>query len=1478
MALERIGKYQVQSELGSGGQAIVYLCRDEERDRLVAVKVLRPEAQRDASQVERFRREARLASSIQHPNVVELYDVGEEGGTHYVVMEYLPGALSDLIEDQGALDPGRAAAIAYQVALGIQAAHEHGIVHRDIKPQNILLTENGAPKVTDFGIARAADIATMTRTGVVIGTPHYMSPEQAEGQRADIRSDIYSLGCVLFQMLAGKLPFDADTPLAVMRRHVEGRPDPLLGAKGDIPVPLRRIVERCLEKNPDRRYQTPRRVADALERAVPEVVESAAPAAAEVPSRRPLPGTLAGSVELQEISLADARVYALERARLDRDSYPPQFLGKELVWELVEGVEEETPDYYLVVLSFRPAGTFRGEPGREEFRIEKIGGGLRLRRLVTDPVPARRSRIARPVVLAPILAAAVAMVLVGLFITDILPVEAPSSPAMPPPSEQAVIPFPPMAANSRVAQPMAIEVTQQTGVRAVTLTTARAIAGGSVEVRPATAPPAGLDRRASVNRYFELVAEGIDSAAVGSAEIEVEVPAEWRINAGKPTNAVRVFRFTQQWDPLPTELVGATGGMEIYRATSPGFSYFAIGVATLDATPTPGPMATAIPTPVPTATPEPRVVVVTATPTAVPTPVETPTPRPMATAIPTPVGTPTPAPQVVVATAAPPPSPTPTPTSTPTPLPAPSPIILLPLPPTPTATPEPTATSAPQVVVVTATTTPSPTPTPRPMVTATAFAPATTRTVEVTPSKDNTLYESASGALSNGAGSSLFAGKTNSGSIRRALIAFDVAGSIPEGSTIASATLRMHVSRTTSGSQKVELRKMLADWGQGASVAAGNQGAGAPAATGDATWVHRLFDSEQWQTPGGDFSAGASGATSVGGIGDYVWESTDEMKADVQTWLDEPTTNFGWILLGNESSVRTAKRFGSSESASKTDRPTLVIEFVPASPTPPPTPSPTPTPTPIPTPTATPVPAATPVPLPTPIPTPLPAIITVDAGFNQAIELGETVFLTGASGKSSHSGELLGVAVDWADGAGFANAVLIQSTGEIIASHRYAAAGTYLVTVKVLNGEGAFGLDTVTMVVSPVASPGPTPVPLPTPTPAPTPQPTPTPAPGPTPTPTSAPTPTPVPPTPSPTPTPTPTPCSTDLCVTKSDDTNDGVCDDDCSLREAIAVVSSGGTITVPAGTYTLSSGFELRVGRNLKLMGAGADSTIIQAATEPGVAVSRVFNILGASVDISGVTIRHGRIDTGFGGGGVRNTGILTLVDSTITDNTARTAGGGILSVVATLTLVNSTISNNTSKDSVGGGIYVERGPLTVTNSTVANNTSTGGGGGLGGGVFISSGTVTFTNSTISNNNASLTGGGIYNGGVLTLTNTTVSGNTAVNGGGVDNFYGTTANLVNTIIANNSGGDCRESLSSQGHNLDSDGTCGLSGPGDLSNTDPLLGPLQDNGGPTFTHALLPGSPAIDAGDDTAAPATDQRGIARPQGAASDIGAYEAGG
>ena len=201
--------------------------------------------------------------------------------------------------------------------------------------------------------------------------------------------------------------------------------------------------------------------------------------------------------------------------------------------------------------------------------------------------------------------------------------------------------------------------------------------------------------------------------------------------------------------------------------------------------------------------------------------------------------------------------------------------------------------------------------------------------MEITPSKDKTLYESASGLLSNGAGSSLFAGKTNGGSIRRALIAFDVAGSIPAGSAITSATLRMHVSRTTSGSQKVELRKMLADWGQGASVALGNQGAGAFAAAGDATWVHRLFDSEQWQTPGGDFSSEASGAKSVGGIGDYVWESTDEMRADVQTWLDEPATNFGWILLGNESRARTTKRFDSSESASKTDRPTLVIEFLP---------------------------------------------------------------------------------------------------------------------------------------------------------------------------------------------------------------------------------------------------------------------------------------------------------------------------------------------------------------------------------------------------------------------------------------------------------------------------------------------------------------------------------------------------------------------
>ena len=327
------------------------------------------------------------------------------------------------------------------------------------------------------------------------------------------------------------------------------------------------------------------------------------------------------------------------------------------------------------------------------------------------------------------------------------------------------------------------------------------------------------------------------------------------------------------------------------------------------------------------------------------------------------------------------------------------------------------------------------------------------------------------------------------------------------------------------------------------------------------------------------------------------------------------------------------------------------------------------------------------------------------------------------------------------------------------------------------------------------------------------------------------------------------------LAVTRTEDSDDGVCDAHCSLREAIAVASSGDAIDIPAGTYTLTLGSELAIDEDLTLAGAGAQHTIVQAAISSGDATSRVLNITSGNVAISGVTIRHG--NSSGDGGGIRNLGTLAVTDSTISDNSSRFQGGGINNW-GRLTVTNSTVSGNTSgvgsEVGLGGGIQ-NTGTLTLTNSTVSGNTA---GGGNGGGISnASSGSeLTVTNGTITGNVATLPGGGVFNFGAVTL--------------------------INTIVANNSsGGDCYGtvtrlgSISSLGHNLDNDGSCELSGPGDLSDTDPLLGPLRDNGGPTFTHALRPGSRAIDAGDDTAAPLTDQRGVRRPQGRDSDIGAYE---
>jgi len=203
--------------------------------------------------------------------------------------------------------------------------------------------------------------------------------------------------------------------------------------------------------------------------------------------------------------------------------------------------------------------------------------------------------------------------------------------------------------------------------------------------------------------------------------------------------------------------------------------------------------------------------------------------------------------------------------------------------------------------------------------------------VTIGSSKDNTLYENPAGTTSNGAGEHMFVGRTNqvSNSIRRALFAFPISSSIPAGSTITGATLTLSMSRTISGSHLVHLHRVTADWGEGASDAGGNEGGGAPAMANDATWLHRFFDTVTWSTPGGTYSPTPSASQVVGGVGFYTWGSTPAMVSDVQQWLDDPASNFGWILIGNESTGLTSKRFDTKENLNPVSRPQLTVVYQP---------------------------------------------------------------------------------------------------------------------------------------------------------------------------------------------------------------------------------------------------------------------------------------------------------------------------------------------------------------------------------------------------------------------------------------------------------------------------------------------------------------------------------------------------------------------
>ena len=255
--LQRLGKYDILEKIGAGAFADVYRARDTALERTVALKIPAPFLLRDPGFIDRFQREARAAASLKHPNIVAMYDLGEIEGVYYIAMEYLPGrTLGDLIKEEGALPLDRALDITEQVAEALDYAHAQGLVHRDVKPSNIIVDDEGHATLTDFGLVKAMAEASLTSKGAIVGTPEYMSPEQAEGKPTDKRSDIYSLGIVVYQMLTGQVPFSADSTPARLYAQVHTPPPPPSELAPDIPEVMEAPVLKALAKAPEDRYQT----------------------------------------------------------------------------------------------------------------------------------------------------------------------------------------------------------------------------------------------------------------------------------------------------------------------------------------------------------------------------------------------------------------------------------------------------------------------------------------------------------------------------------------------------------------------------------------------------------------------------------------------------------------------------------------------------------------------------------------------------------------------------------------------------------------------------------------------------------------------------------------------------------------------------------------------------------------------------------------------------------------------------------------------------------------------------------------------------------------------------------------------------------------------------------------------------------------------------------------------------------------------
>lgn len=260
------GRYELFERVGEGGMSVVYKAKDKLLNRFVAIKILKPEFINDHKFIDSFRRESQAAASLSHPNIVNIYDVGREGNIHYIVMELIQGkTLSDYIKEQGPMPYPKVIALSKQIAAALAFAHKNHIIHRDVKPHNVMITPNGTAKITDFGIAKAVNAATIVdNTEGIIGSVHYFSPEQARGGYVDEKSDIYSLGIVMYEMLTGRVPFDGDNPVNIALMHINGEMIPPSKLVDGVPPALEHIILKCTDKYPVNRFASADELIEAL--------------------------------------------------------------------------------------------------------------------------------------------------------------------------------------------------------------------------------------------------------------------------------------------------------------------------------------------------------------------------------------------------------------------------------------------------------------------------------------------------------------------------------------------------------------------------------------------------------------------------------------------------------------------------------------------------------------------------------------------------------------------------------------------------------------------------------------------------------------------------------------------------------------------------------------------------------------------------------------------------------------------------------------------------------------------------------------------------------------------------------------------------------------------------------------------------------------------------------------------------------------